>query len=138
VWRQIERAVEATKDNTRITLNVAINYGGRAEIIDAVRKVMRTGVLPEEVREEMFSRHFYVPDLPDLDLVIRTGGENRLSNFMLWHAATALYYSTPTYWPDFDEHGLQLAIEAYQRNLSQYGEVEIIGQVDDEEAWQPA
>lgn len=121
--RQVRHALEVTKNNSRIVLNVAFNYGGRAEILDAVRGIMREGVPPEEVTEELLSHHLYVADLPDPDLIIRTGGEWRLSNFLLWQAAYAEYYQTPTFWPDFDEDELYRALEAYAGRQRRFGGV---------------
>jgi undecaprenyl diphosphate synthase len=120
---QIQEAVALTANNQRITLNVAFNYGGRAEIVDAVRHIMRDGVAPETVTEEMISHYLYTGDLPDPDLVIRTGGEYRLSNFLIWQAAYAEYYATPTYWPDFDEGELARALEIYSQRERRFGKV---------------
>jgi undecaprenyl diphosphate synthase len=121
--QQVLNALEVTRNNNRITLNVAFNYGGRAEILDAVRRIIREGVPPDEVTEEMLSHHLYVADLPDPDLIIRTGGEWRLSNFLLWQAAYAEYYQTSTYWPDFDEEELFTALEAYSHRQRRFGGV---------------
>lgn len=121
--RQVRQALEVTKNNSRIVLNVAFNYGGRAEILDAMRRIMQEGIPPEEVTEELLSHHLYVADLPDPDLIIRTGGEWRLSNFLLWQAAYAEYYQTPTFWPDFDEDELYRALEAYAGRQRRFGGV---------------
>jgi len=120
---RIRSAIEMTKDNDRIILNVAFNYGGRAEILDAVRRLMEDGVRPDELTEELFSRYLYTGDLPDPDLIIRTGGEYRLSNFLLWQAAYAEYYATPTYWPDFDKEEFRKALEEYARRERRFGRV---------------
>ena len=98
--QSIREAVALTQDNTRITLNVAFNYGGRAEIVDATRRILAAGLTPEELTEDVFARYLYSAGQPDPDLIIRTGGEMRLSNFLVWQAAYSEYYSTPTYWPD--------------------------------------
>ena len=111
--KQIRHALEVTRNNDRIILNVAFNYGGRAEILDAVRHIIADGVDPEELTEELFSPYLYTADLPDPDLIIRTGGEWRLSNFLIWQAAYAEYYTTPTYWPDFDEEELDKALHEF-------------------------
>ncbi len=121
--RQVLRALEVTRNNSRIVLNVAFNYGGRAEILDAMRRIMREGVAPEALTEEMLSRHLYVAELPDPDLIIRTGGEWRLSNFLLWQAAYAEYYQTPCFWPDFDEAELAKALAAYAARQRRFGGV---------------
>jgi hypothetical protein len=94
-------------------LNVAFNYGGRAEILDGIRRVIEDGTDPDDLTEEMFSQYLY-HDLPDPDLIIRTGGEWRLSNFLIWQAAYAEYYTTPTYWPDFDQTELYKALAGVQ------------------------
>jgi undecaprenyl diphosphate synthase len=119
----IKRALELTKDNDRIVLNVALNYGGRAEIIKAVREIMEEGVRPEDVTEEMISAHLYTAGLPDPDLIIRTAGEMRLSNFLIWQAAYAEYYSTPTLWPDFDRKELEKALDAYAHRERKFGKL---------------
>ncbi len=121
--RQVRNALEVTKENSRIILNVAFNYGGRAEILDAMRRIMEEGIPPAEVTEELVSHYLYVADLPDPDLIIRTGGEWRLSNFLLWQAAYAEYYQTPTFWPDFDEAELYRALEAYAGRQRRFGGV---------------
>jgi undecaprenyl diphosphate synthase len=115
--------VERTKDNTGIILNVAFNYGGRAEILDAVRRLMTDGVSAAEITEPLFGKYLYTGDLPEPDLIIRTAGEMRLSNFLIWQAAYAEYYSTPVYWPDFDENELQKALAEYARRERKFGRV---------------
>ncbi len=120
---EIRYAIERTKHNSTITLNVAFNYGGRAEIVDAIKKIMREGLSPDDVTEAMVSQHLYNPDLPDPDLIIRTGGEFRLSNFLIWQAAYAEFYSTPTYWPDFDEQELRKAVAVFQHRDRRFGKI---------------
>lgn len=124
--RQVEKAVELTKNNSRITVNVAFNYGGRAEILDAVRSLLKDGVLPEKVDEKLFSQHLYTAGLPDPDLIIRTAGEMRLSNFLLWQAAYSEYYSTPAFWPDFDEEEIQQALQAYSQRQRRFGGIKAV------------
>jgi undecaprenyl diphosphate synthase len=121
--KQIRHALEVTKNNSRITLNVAFNYGGRAEILDAVRRVISDGVKPDSLTEEIFSQYLYTQGLPDPDLIIRTGGEWRLSNFLIWQAAYAEYYATPTYWPDFNENELDKALQEYGQRQRRFGRV---------------
>ncbi len=121
--KQILRALEVTKNNERITLNVAFNYGGRAEILDAVRQVVRDGIRPEDLTEEMFGSYLYNGGLADPDLIVRTGGEWRLSNFLIWQAAYAEYYATPTFWPDFDETELDRAFAEYSHRQRRFGRV---------------
>lgn len=120
---KVRRAIELTKDNDRITLNVAFNYGGRTEIVDAVRRIVRDGIPAEQVTEELIGRYLYTGDCPDPDLIIRTSGEFRTSNFLLWQAAYAEYYVTPTYWPDFDKDELYRALLAYSQRDRRFGEV---------------
>jgi undecaprenyl diphosphate synthase len=109
--------------NDRIILNVAFNYGGRAEILDAVRHIIQDGIAPEALTEEMLSSYMYIGGMPDPDLIIRTGGEWRLSNFLIWQAAYAEYYTTPTYWPDFNEIELDKALIEYSRRERRFGRV---------------
>jgi undecaprenyl diphosphate synthase len=123
--RQILEALELTRNNTRIVLNVAFNYGGRAEIIDAVQRLIADQVPPEQISEDLFSDYLYTHGLPDPDLIIRTGGEYRLSNFLIWQAAYAEYYATPTYWPDFDEGELYQAIVTYSERDRRFGKVKV-------------
>jgi undecaprenyl diphosphate synthase len=121
--KQILHALEVTRNNERITLNVAFNYGGRAEILDAVRHMIQDGVRPENLSEELLSSYLYTANLPDPDMIVRTGGEWRLSNFLIWQAAYAEYYTTPTYWPDFDESELDKALAEYSRRERRFGRV---------------
>lgn len=118
---QIRDALELTKHNDRIILNVAFNYGGRAEIIDAIRRLLSDGVAPEQVDEALINRYLYTAGLPDPDLIVRTGGEMRISNFLIWQAAYAEYYATPTYWPDFDRDELYRALQAYAQRDRRFG-----------------
>ena len=118
--RKVERAVELTKDNTGMTLVIAFDYGGRTEITDAVRRLFADGVTPEEINELSLKEHLYVPEMPDPDLIIRTGGDMRLSNFFLWQAAYSELYFTDALWPDFNRVEIDKALAAYasrQRNL---------------------
>lgn len=119
--RAMRDAIELTKDNDRLILNVAFNYGGRSEILDAVRQLIGDGISSQELSEEMFERYLYTAGLPPPDLIIRTGGEMRLSNFLIWQAAYAEYYSTPTYWPDFDKEELYKALLAYSQRERRFG-----------------
>ncbi len=118
---RIQRAVEVTATGDRFILNVALNYGGRREIVEAVRRMMQEGLTPEQVTEQAFARYLYTGDLPDPDLIIRTAGEMRLSNFLIWQAAYAEFYSTPTYWPDFDREELYKALVAYSQRTRRFG-----------------
>ena len=119
----IRDAVAMTAKNERITLNVAFNYGGRAEIVDAVKRAAASGVDLACLDEESLSRFMLTGGQPDPDLIIRTAGEMRLSNFLIWQAAYAEYYSTPTYWPDFGREELLAAFEAYGKRQRKFGRV---------------
>jgi undecaprenyl diphosphate synthase len=121
--RLIKAATDRTRKNSSIILNVALNYGGRAEILDAVRRILADRPDPATLDEATFSGYLYTAGLPDPDLVIRTAGEMRLSNFLLWQAAYAEYYSTPVYWPDFNVAELQKAFEAYAARQRRFGGV---------------
>lgn len=121
--KQILRALDVTKHNDRIILNVAFNYGGRAEILDAVRQILQDGIRPEDLTEAMFGGYLYNGGLADPDLIVRTGGEWRLSNFLIWQAAYAEYYATPTFWPDFDEAELDRAFLEYSHRERRFGRV---------------
>jgi undecaprenyl diphosphate synthase len=116
-------AVNLTRFNTRLTVNVALNYGGRAEIVEAARRLLRDGVRPEELDENQFASYLYTGGMRDPDLIIRTAGEMRLSNFLLWQAAYAEYYSTPLYWPDFDGDELRQALREFGRRQRRFGSV---------------
>lgn len=119
----IRQAVDLTSGNDRLILNVAFNYGGRAEIVDAVKQIIKDGVAAEDINEELITRYLYTQGTPDPDLVIRTAGEMRLSNYLLWQTAYAEYYSTQTYWPDFDREELYRALLAYSDRERRYGKV---------------
>lgn len=123
--QKIHRVIEETQHNRRLTFTVALNYGGRAEIIDAARKLAAEAAAgrldPCSITEENFHEFLYTNGTPDPDLVIRTGGEMRLSNFLLWQLAYAEFISTPIYWPDFDKKELLCAILEYQRRERRFG-----------------
>jgi undecaprenyl diphosphate synthase len=118
---RICRAIELTKDNDRLTVCVAFNYGSRAEIVEAARRMIEDGVAPEDVTEQSFASYLNTAGLPDPDLVIRTAGEMRLSNFLLWQSAYAELYVTPVYWPDFDETEVDKALLAYSQRVRNFG-----------------
>ncbi len=117
----IGRAVELTKNNTGMMVNFAFNYGGRLEIVEAVRRVVADGVPLQSIDEGLFSNYLYTAGLPDVDLVIRTGGEIRTSNFLIWQTAYSEYYFTPVLWPDFDEAELDKALLAYSQRQRRFG-----------------
>lgn len=119
--KKIRQALETTAHNDRLILNVAFNYGGRAELVDAIRKMIADGVPADQVDEALVSKYLYTSGLPDPDLIIRTSGELRVSNFLLWQSAYSEYYVTPTYWPDFDRNELIKALEQYSRRERRFG-----------------
>lgn len=119
--KKIEHAVEMTSHNDTLILNVAFNYGGRQEIIDAVRHLIKAGVEPDRVDDALLSQYLYTTGQPDPDLIVRTSGEMRFSNFLIWQSAYAEFYVTETYWPDFDETELQKALEHYARRERRFG-----------------
>jgi len=119
--QEVLDAIELTKGNRRMTVCIAFNYGGRAEILDAVRRLMTNGVDPQGLDETAFARYLYTADIPDPDLIIRTAGEMRVSNFLLWQGAYAEFYSTPIYWPDFDYAHVDEALEAYSQRRRRFG-----------------
>ena len=118
---RIQAAVELTRDNSGLVLNVAFNYGGRREIMRAVQRALASGISPDDLSEETIDQFLDTAGLPDLDLVIRTGGEFRLSNFLLWQAAYAEYYSTPICWPDFGREELYQAFAEFGRRVRRFG-----------------
>ena len=119
----LEDGVETTRANTGITFTLAVNYGGRAEIVDAVRDLVASGVEPDDVTEELVSAHLYNPDHPEPDLIIRTAGEMRLSNFLIWQGAYAELYVTAKTWPEFGADELLHAVVTYQKRTRKFGGV---------------
>ena len=117
-------AVDLTKDNKLMTLNVAFDYGGRAEILESIRALVREGVPLDEIDEATLSSRLYTAGMPDPDLIIRTGGELRLSNFLLWQSAYSEYYCTPALWPDFNQEELEKALTAYSQRARRFGKEE--------------
>ena len=131
--KQVLDAIEVTKGNDRIVLNVAFDYGGRAEIVQAVQQIIREGIPAEEVDEQLLSRYMYTGGQPDPDLVIRTGGELRTSGFMLWQSAYTEYYVTPTFWPDFGREELYEALVAFDQRDRRFGGIkDDYGSADEE------
>lgn len=116
-------AVELTKNNSRLILNIAWNYGGRDEIVQAIQRMMKDGVVSDKVTDELVSQYLYTAGVPDPDLIIRTSGELRISNFLIWQAAYSEWYVTPTYWPDFDKEEYRRALETYGLRDRRYGGV---------------
>jgi undecaprenyl diphosphate synthase len=119
--RRIDEAVELTARNRKLTLNVAFNYGGRAEIVDAVRRLVEEGVAPDKIDEKAIARRLYDPEMPDPDLVLRTSGEYRLSNFLLWESAYSELVFTDVLWPDFRREHLFEAVREFQARDRRFG-----------------
>ena len=117
----INRGVELTKDNTGMLLSVAFNYGGRTEILDAVRHIIADGIPPQHIDEKLFNSYLYTAGLPDVDLVIRTADELRLSNFLIWQSAYSEYYFTKVLWPDFNKKEAAKALLAYSQRQRRFG-----------------
>lgn len=121
----IRQSLLLTAGNDGITLNIALDYGGRAEIADAVRAIVAGKLDPCDITEDTIRDHLYTNEMPDPDLVIRTGGEMRLSNFLLWQTAYSEYYSTPVLWPDFAEKEMVKALDIYSNRQRRYGRVSL-------------
>ncbi len=120
---KVQAAVELTKNNTGLTLCLAFDYGGRDEIVQAAKRIASAGIPRDNINEPVFAQYLYNPDIPDPDLVIRTGGENRLSNFLLWQAAYSELYFTPVLWPDFDHKDVEEALSEYKRRQRRFGKI---------------
>lgn len=118
---RVRYAVTLTQCNTRLTVNVAFNYGGRDEIVEATRRMLRDGVNPDDVDEATFSSYLYTEGMRDPDLIIRTAGEMRLSNFLIWQAAYAEYWSTPQFWPEFGKADLERAVHEFGSRERRFG-----------------
>ena len=117
----IQSSFEKTKNNSNITLSVAYDYGGRDDIINAIKNIIAEEIKPDNITETLLKDFLYTKDIPDPDLIIRTGGEMRLSNFMLWQASYSEFYATNTLWPDFDEKQINKAINEYTRRQRKFG-----------------
>jgi undecaprenyl diphosphate synthase len=121
VEEKVRDAIELTQDNDRLVLNVAFNYGGRAEIVDAIQRIIADGVTQENVDELLVGSYLYTAGQPDPDLIIRTSGEMRLSNFLVWQAAYAEFYTSPTLWPDFGKDELYEALKDFNQRERRFG-----------------
>jgi len=119
--RAIEKAVKNTSANTGITVNLAFDYGGRSEIIEAVKMLIKDGVPAEEVSESLFEDYLYTAKMPDVDLLVRTGGELRLSNFLMWQLAYSELFFTPVLWPDFSSKEMEEALSAFMFRERRFG-----------------
>ena len=118
---ELEHAVEMTAGNTGLTLGIAFDYGGRAEIVQAAKRMVEETVSPDEVDEQKFSEFLYTSDMPDVDLLIRTGGDFRISNFLLWQTAYSEFYSSETWWPDFFGERIDEAFDAFNERKRRFG-----------------
>jgi undecaprenyl diphosphate synthase len=123
VLKRMDESIELTKDNDRMTMTMAFNYGGRAEIVDAVRALVAEGIAPNKVDEKAIRRHLYFPDMPDPDLVIRTSGETRISNFLLWEIAYSELVFPEVLWPDMRRQHLYEAVVEFQQRVRRFGDV---------------
>jgi undecaprenyl diphosphate synthase len=123
IQKKVLKAIDLTKNNDRLILNVAFNYGGRDEIVCAIQKIINDGIPAEDVTDEMVNRYLFTAGVPDPDLIIRTSGELRVSNFLIWQAAYSEWYITPTFWPDFDKEEYRHALEDFANRDRRYGKV---------------
>jgi undecaprenyl diphosphate synthase len=123
VLEALSEAEERTAVNDQLDVYIALNYGGRSEIVDAARRIAADGLAPEDVDEATFARYLYAPEVPEVDLVIRTSGELRVSNFLLWQIAYAEFYVTETLWPDFSPEEFVTALESYSSRSRRRGGV---------------
>ncbi|MBC7876496.1 MAG: isoprenyl transferase [Anaerolineales bacterium] len=123
IQKKVLKAIELTKNNDRLILNVAFNYSGRDEIVCAIQKMIKDGIAAEDVTDEMVNKYLFTAGTPDPDLIIRTSGELRLSNFLIWQAAYSEWFITPKFWPDFDKEEYRRALETYAQRDRRYGKV---------------
>ena len=121
--KKIKAAIELTSNNTGGTLTMAFDYGGRAEIVEAARRLLSDRIPAEDVTEDSFKKYLYAPDMPDPDLIIRTSGETRLSNFLLWQAAYSELYFTDVLWPDFNRAEIDKALADYKSRHRRFGRI---------------
>jgi undecaprenyl diphosphate synthase len=121
--QKVLNALEYTRENTRLVLNVAFNYGGRDEIVNAIQCMIRDGIATEDVTVEKVNQYLFTAGVPDPDLIIRTSGELRGSNFLIWQGAYSEWFFPPVYWPDFDKEQLRLALLEYGHRERRYGRV---------------
>ncbi|TLN21236.1 di-trans,poly-cis-decaprenylcistransferase, partial [bacterium] len=124
---KVEHAVDITRQNDRLILCVAWNYGGRDEIVYAIQHLVQEGTRPDEIDEELIGQHLFTAGIPDPDLIVRTSGEMRTSNFLTWQSAYSEWYFTPILWPDFDEEELRKALEEYNQRDRRFGRLSTSG-----------
>lgn len=124
---KVQRAVEITRHNHRLVLCVAWNYGGRDEIVCAIRRMIADGRKADEIDDELVGQYLFTASIPDPDLIIRTSGEMRISNFLTWQSAYSEWYFTPTLWPDFDKEELRKALEEYSQRDRRFGRLSTSG-----------
>jgi undecaprenyl diphosphate synthase len=120
---KVLHAIDYTKNNDRLVLNVAFNYGGRDEIVCAMQRMIADGVQPDQINDDLVNKYLFTAGVPDPDLIIRTSGELRGSNFLIWQGAYSEWYFTPTYWPDFNKDELAIALEEYKHRQRRFGRV---------------
>ena len=120
---KVQHAIKLTSNNQQLILNVAWNYGGRDEIVSAIQKMVEDGLAPGEITEQRVSEYLYTSDCPDPDLIIRTSGEMRVSNFLIWQGAYSEWYVTPTFWPEFGPDELLKALHEYAQRERRYGRI---------------
>jgi len=123
IQHRIKQALELTQNNTGMTISLAFNYGGRDEIVEVMRRLILSGIPAQKIDESIVSQYLYTAGIPDPDLIIRTGGESRLSNFLTWQAAYAEIYFTPVLWPDFDRREIDKALIFYRQRQRRFGSV---------------
>jgi undecaprenyl diphosphate synthase len=123
IQNKVLHAIDLTKNNDRLILNVAFNYGGRDEIVNAIQKIIKDGIPAQDVTDELVNRYLFTAGVPDPDLIIRTSGELRVSNFLIWQAAYSEWYITPTFWPDFDKEEYRRALESFVNRDRRFGKV---------------
>jgi undecaprenyl diphosphate synthase len=125
---KVQQSVELTENNKRLTLCIAWNYGGRDEIVCAIKQIIKDGISPDDVTDKLVSSYLFTAGIPDPDLIIRTSGEMRISNFLIWQSSYAEWYVTPTLWPDFDREELLKALISYSNRDRRYGKISVCGE----------
>jgi undecaprenyl diphosphate synthase len=123
IQKKVLKAIDLTKNNDKLILNVAFNYSGRDEIVYAIQKIIKAGISADDVTDDMVNKYLFTAGVPDPDLIIRTSGELRLSNFLIWQAAYSEWYISPKYWPDFDKEEYARALESFATRDRRYGKV---------------